>query len=197
MNSMHRRLFRVLPLLAAVAALAACGFHLRQSAQLPAGMQRVHLSVDGDGDLPRRLARAIEVSGSTLEDQSGPGIAELNVPVADFDTDSLTMSGTARVSEYSVRYHVEFEVTDADGNVLVPRQNIDMSREFTYDARESIGTESQVEAIRKSLVGDMVQSILFRLQAAAAHPQAVPATRDGAATGGSVGLPPAGDADAY
>jgi LPS-assembly lipoprotein len=194
---MHRRLFRVLPLLAAVAALAACGFHLRQGAQLPAGMQRVHLSVNGNGDLPRRLARAIEVSGSTVEDQPGPGIAELNVPVAEFNTDSLTMTGTARVSEYSVRYHVEFEVTDAAGNVLVPRQNVDMSREFTYDARESIGNESQVEAIRKSLVGDMVQSILFRLQAAAEHPQAVPAAQDGAATAGSVAPPPAGDADAY
>lgn len=196
---MHRRLFRLLPLLAAVAALAACGFHLRQSAQLPAGMQRVHLSVDGNGDLPRQLARAIEVSGGTIEDQSGPGIAELNVPVAQFRTDSLTMTGTARVGEYSVRYHVEFNVADAAGNALVPQQNIDMSREFTYDARDSIGTESQSEAIQKSLVRDMVQSIMFRLQAAAEHPEAARAAQEKAAAGNPVddSTPPTDNDDTY
>lgn len=186
---MRRRLSRFLPLLVATAALAACGFHLRQGAQLPAGMQRVHLSVDGHGDLPRQLARAIEVSGATVEEQSGPGIAELKVPVAQFRTDSLTMTGTARVGEYSVRYHVEFEVADDAGDVLVPRQVVDMSREFTYDARESIGNESQVEAIQASLVRDMVQSILFRLQAAAEHPR-----MQSAAQGtGTAGQAPADD----
>jgi LPS-assembly lipoprotein len=178
---MLRSLLKGLLVLAATAALAACGFHLRQSAQLPAGMQRVHLSVSGGGELPRELARAIEVSGTTVEDQSGPGIAELQVPVAQFRTDSLTMTGTARVSEYSVRYHVEFDATDDAGKVLVPRQSIDMSRDFTYDARESIGNETQVEEIRKSLVRDMVQAILFRLQTVAQHPGAAQAAQEKAA----------------
>lgn len=152
--------------------LAGCGFHLRQSAQLPAGMQRVHLDVDGGGDLQRSLARAITVAGSTVEEHSGPGIAELRVPVARFRTDVLTTTGYSRVGEYAVRYHVEFDATDADGKTLVARQGVDMSREFTYDARQTIGSDTQDEEIRRSLVDDMVQSILFRLQAAAEHPAA-------------------------
>lgn len=172
------RLFRA-PLLAAVLLLSACGFHLRQSVALPASMQRVHLSVDGGGALQRNLARALEDAGVTIEDESGPGVAELKVPVASFDTDTLTVSGGARVTEYTVRYQVRFEVDDGQGQVLVPRQRIDMSRDFSYDARNTVGTDAQVEQIRRSLEDDMVQAILFRLQAAG-HRQAGPAAASSA-----------------
>ncbi|HET7359928.1 MAG TPA: LPS assembly lipoprotein LptE [Rhodanobacteraceae bacterium] len=194
---MFRVVLRGSLVLAATAALAACGFHLRPSAQLPAGMQRVHLQVSGGGDLPRELARAMEVSGTVVEDHSGAGIAELQVPVAGFRTDSLTMTGTARVGEYSVRYHVEFAASDAAGKVLVPRQSIDMSRDFTYDARESIGNETQVEEIEKSLVRDMVQAMLFRLQAVAEHPGAAQAAQEKAAADNPPAAAASSDGDSY
>jgi LPS-assembly lipoprotein len=168
------------PLLVAVLALSACGFHLRQSAALPASMQRVHLVVNGGGELQRDLARALEDSGATLEDEPGPGVAELKVPVAAFDTDALSVSGGARVTEYTVRYQVRFQVDDGNGQSLVPQQRIDMSRDFSYDAANTIGTDAQVEEIRRSLNDDMVQAILFRLQAAGRHQQAAPATASSA-----------------
>ena len=167
-------------LLVAVLALSACGFHLRQSAALPSSMQRVHLAVNGGGELQRNLARALEDSGATLEDKSGPGVAELKIPLAAFDTDTLSVSGGARVTEYTIRYQVRFEVDDSNGQVLVPQQRVDMSRDFSYDATNTIGTDAQVEEIRRSLNDDMVQAILFRLQAAGRHQQAAPAAASSA-----------------
>src|SRR5690349_13248973 len=143
-------------------------------------MQRVHLSVSGGGELQRSLARALEESGIALEDEGGPGVAELKVPVAAFDTDTLSVSGGARVTEYTVRYQVRFEVDDSNGRALVPQQRIDMSRDFSYDATNTIGTDAQVEEIRRSLNDDMVQAILFRLQAAGRHQQAAPAAASSA-----------------
>jgi LPS-assembly lipoprotein len=169
MKSMSR-LFKASLLLMFTVSLAACGFHLRQSAALPQSMQRVHLNIAGGGNLHMNLARALEGSGVTVEDKPGTGIAELNVPVASFSTDTLTVSGLARVTEYTVRYHVEFEVQDSTGQPLVPRQRIDMQREFSYDATNTIGTTAQVQAIQDSLNDDMIQAILFRLQAATKHP---------------------------
>ena len=167
-------------LLVAVLALSACGFHLRQSAALPSSMQRVHLAVNGGGELQRNLARALEDSGATLEDESGPGVAELKIPLAAFDTDTLSVSGGARVTEYTIRYQVRFEVDDSNGQVLVPQQRVDMSRDFSYDATNTIGTDAQVEEIHRSLNDDMVQAILFRLQAAGRHQQAAPAAASSA-----------------
>jgi LPS-assembly lipoprotein len=159
------RLFKASLLLVPALALTACGFHLRQSAALPASMQRVHLSVNGGGDLNRILARALEGSGATVEEQPGPGIAELSVPSAQFSTDTLTVSGTARVTEYAVHYQVQFLVNDGSGQVVLPQQGINMQREFSYDATNTIGTSAQIEEIERSLNDDMVQAILFRLQA--------------------------------
>lgn len=165
------RVFKASLLLLSTLALGACGFHLRQSVALPPAMQRIHVTVNGDNNLERSLSRALASSGTTVEDHAGAGIAELNVPVAAFSTETLTVSGEARVTEYAVRYQVQFEVHDGAGQPLLARQRIDMTRDFSYDATNTIGTQAQVDAIHGSLTDDMVQSILFRLQAAAKHPE--------------------------
>ncbi|MFC5740628.1 LPS assembly lipoprotein LptE [Dyella tabacisoli] len=168
-------------LLLSALALTACGFHLRQSAALPATMQRVHLTVNGGADLQRDLARALLASGVTVEEQGGPGIAELRVPVAAFSTETLSVGSTAQVTEYASRYHVQVSVSDSNGVTLLPEQIINMSREFSYDATNPIGNASQIEQIQRSLNDDMVQSILFRLQAAAKQ-AAAPAVAPAAAS---------------
>jgi LPS-assembly lipoprotein len=110
-----------------------------------------------------------------VKDEGGPGIAELRVPVAQFSTDTLTAGGYARITEYAVRYNVQFSVIDGVGNVVIPPQTIGMQREYSYDATNTIGNASEVTEIQNSLNQDMVQAILFRLQAASKHPIAAPA----------------------
>lgn len=163
-------------LIAAALLLTGCGFHLRESVALPASMQRMHLKVNDRGDLQRNLARALRGSGVTVEDAPGAGIAELAVTQASFSTDRLSISGTARITEYSVQYVVKFHLTDAAGVMLLPEQTIQMSRDYSYDATNTIGDESQVEQIQRSLIDDTVQSILFRLRAAARHADAAAGT---------------------
>lgn len=175
------RLLQGSVLLVALVALGACGFHLRENVKLPASIQSVHLTVNGGGDLLRMLARELEVAGVTVKDEGGPGIAELRVPVAMFSTDTLTAGGYARITEYAVRLQVQFSVIDAVGNMVIPNQRIDMQREYSYDATNAIGNSSQVTEIQRSLNQDMVQAILFRLQAASKHAVAAPASGSSAA----------------
>ena len=170
------RLFQASLLLVAAFALGACGFHLRENATLPPDMQRVHVTVSGGNEFQRHLTRALETSGVTIEDNGGAGIAELRVPVAAFSTESLSAGGYVRITEYAVHYQVQFDVVDHDGRALIPHQRIDMSREYSYDASNTVGNDSQVQEIERSLNDDMVQAILFRLQAASKHQLAAPAT---------------------
>jgi len=165
---MNHRLLKLIALLP-VLALAACGFHLRGSAAMPNGMQRVHLTVGGGGDFQRKLARALLASNVTLEDKGGPGIAELRVPAQNFTVQSLTINGAAQVTEFAVRFHVVFTATDAEGKVIAPAQAIDLQREYSYDASQPVGTQSQMEQIQGSLIDDAIQAVLFRLQAVAKH----------------------------
>jgi len=182
------RLFQVSLLLVSALALAACGFHLRASSALPPAMKRVHLTVSGGAgsDLQRQLARALQISGATIEDHGGAGIAEMNVPTAAFGTETLTLGGYSLITEYAVHYQVRFDLIDPQGRTVIPLQTISMSREYSYDATQTIGNASEVQEIQGSLVSDMVQSILFRLQAAAkrdlAAPVAAPASTSTSAT---------------
>jgi LPS-assembly lipoprotein len=165
---MNHRMLKIVSLLS-VLALAACGFHLRGSAALPKGMERVHITVGGGGDFQRKLARALLASNVVVEDKPGTGIAELHVPAQNFQVQVLTVNGAAQVTEFAVRFHVVFTASDGTGKTVVPMETIDLQREFSYDASQPVGTQSQMEQIQASLIDDAVQALLFRLQAVAKH----------------------------
>ncbi|RDJ00046.1 hypothetical protein DVT68_04255 [Dyella solisilvae] len=164
------RVFQASLLLMSTLILAACGFHLRQNVALPPGMQQVHLTVANNLDLQRRLTRALETAGVTVVDHTGHDVAEMTVPAAYFSTDTLSVSGQAQVTEYTVRYQVQFEVRDGTGAPIVPHQRIDLQKEFSYDATNTIGTTAQVDAIHAALNDEMITAIMLRLQAAGRHP---------------------------
>jgi len=172
---LRSRRLRLPALLGCIVTLAACGFHLRENVKLPASIHTMHLSVSGGGDFLRMLARQLEVGGVDVKDEGGAGIAEMRVPVASFTTDTLTAGGYARITEYAVRLQVQFSVIDGVGNVVIPNQRIDMQREYSYDATNTVGNASQMTEIQRSLNQDMVQAILFRLQAVSKQTTSAPA----------------------
>lgn len=161
---LSRSAILIVVLLAALL-LSGCGFHLRRSAVLLPTMQRMVVQVNGSSALRRGLALALRASGVHLAATPGPGIAVLNVPVARFQTRALAATGFARVGEYTVLYHVVFEVHSPKGKILLPRETVDMQRSYTFDRTQVIGSPAEQEAIRQSLIRDMSQAILLRLQA--------------------------------
>jgi LPS-assembly lipoprotein len=154
--------------------LGGCGFQLRKEAQLPASMQRVHIVItDPTSPLAKNLARALPRSGVQVVGKDEPGVAQMKITANSFFTDVLAVGGTARASEYALRYHVEFQVTDAAGTALLPKQTIELTREFTFDQSQALGVSAENDMLTQELQKDMVQTILRRLQALArAHPAA-------------------------
>ena len=97
----------------------------------------------------------------------GPGVAVMNISSNGFFTDVLSVGGNARATEYSLRYHVEFEVLDAAGKLLLPKQTIELAREFTFDSTQTLGLAAETDLLTEELERDMVQTILRRLEALA------------------------------
>lgn len=150
------------------AALAACGFHLRREAQLPATMQRVHIDIaDASSALARDLGKALQRSGAQLVAQGGAGAATLKVGSNGYSTDVLSVGGNARATEYTLRYRVEVSATDAAGGELLPVQTIELTRDFTFDASQALGIAAETDLLRQELERDMVATILRRLQVVA------------------------------
>lgn len=152
----------------AALALAGCGFHLRGSAALPEVMQqRVYLQVNGGGEFARSLAAALRAGRVEVLDQPTKGAATLAVPSAAFSSRMLTSGAVQRVGEYVVGFNVQFNVADADGKVVIPTQSISLSHEFALDQTQFSAISSETEAIQRSLVREMTDAVMRRLEAQA------------------------------
>jgi LPS-assembly lipoprotein len=155
-------------LAALVLAAAGCGFHLRKEANLPASMRKVHIQIaDPSSPLAKDLAKALPRSGVEVVDAVVPGVAVMNISANAISTDVLSVGGNARATEYSLRYHVELDVEDAAGTALLPKQTIELSRDFTFDASQALGVAAEIDLLTQELQRDMTETILRRLEALA------------------------------
>lgn len=158
---------RYLLLFTAAAVLTACGFQLRGEANLAAGLQRVHVQIDDTfSPLKRDLEKALARSGAKVEDNPGDGIAEITLTNVTLAPVVRSVGATAFVNEFSMIYHVELAIADADGKSLQALQVIEHSREFTFDQSQAIGTNVEQDEIKKEMERDMVQTVMRKIEAA-------------------------------
>jgi LPS-assembly lipoprotein len=158
--------------LAAALLLSGCGFHLRKEIELPASMKKVHIQIaDPASPLAKDLKKVLPRSGTEVVDEVAPDVAVMNISAAAFSTDVLSVGGNARATEYSLRYHVELEVQNSVGTSILPKQTIELSRDFTFDATQALGVAAEVDLLTQELQRDMTQTILRRLEAMANRTQ--------------------------
>jgi LPS-assembly lipoprotein len=159
-------IFPRVTMVAAICVLPACGFHMRGEVQLPPGMQRVHVQIaDPYSPLAHDLEAALGRSGAKVENAAGDGIAEIAIPTISLAPIVRSVGANAYVNEFSMVYHVEMQITDANGKSLMPREVIEHSREFTFDQTQAIGTSAEQDEIKKEMERDMVQALLRKIEA--------------------------------
>ena len=159
----------LLPLIVAAATLllAACGFHVRGEAHLPPGMERIYVdSSDQFGPLKRNVEKALERAGAKIEPKAGEGVAEIRFTAVSLAPVVRSVSANARVNEFTMLYHLELQITDASGKVLLPKQVVEQSRIFTFDQTQAIGTGAEQDEIKKEMERDMVQVVLRKVESA-------------------------------
>jgi LPS-assembly lipoprotein len=159
---------RLLSLLAITLALSACGFHMRGEVTLPSGLQRVHVQIaDPFSPLKRDLEAALKRGGAKIEENPGTDVADVTISAVSIGPVARSVGANAYVNEFSMVYHVELQITDAANKVLIPKQVIEHSREFTFDQTQAIGTTAEQDEIKKEMERDMVQAIVRKVDAAA------------------------------
>ena len=154
--------------LAAIALLlTACGFQPRRALTLPPELGAVQVeSGDRYSRLADGLARALERAGANADKAADrQRRARLRIVSERWNEGPLSTDATARIREYVTRYSVQFELIDAAGVTRVPRETVELSREYAFDATRSFGTPAEQEVIREELQRDMVAAILRRIDA--------------------------------
>jgi LPS-assembly lipoprotein len=205
MNIPSKHRIRILLVLSATLALAACGFHMRRGVSLPADLGPLRV-VSGNrySQLAEALSQTLERSGAVpapdpVEMVPQPGDAEdgivpaaptpapvatLNIRKERWGSLPVAIDARGRATELTLRYAVEFDLLRADGSALVPRQVVELARNYITVPTQSIGTDSEQEILAKEMRRDMVSSIMRRIDAALQAAEPV----------GETPVPPAEDA---
>ena len=185
----HRNLVRSLALSALVLAVSACGFQLRDALTLPPDLGPVRVvSVDRYSPLAQSLSQSIERAGATLAGaDSGGDVVVLDLLSEQWGDTPISVDAFGRSQEFSLRYAVIFELRSADGSAIVPRQTIELARDYVSNPTNSIGTEGEREILQRELRREMAASVLRRIDTVARRAQATavpaPPTSNATATG--------------
>jgi LPS-assembly lipoprotein len=145
-------------------ALAACGFQLRGTADVPFESVYVPNATTGVAlDLKRNIQ-----AGTHAKVVADPKEAQA---IFVFSEESrtkeiLSLTGTGRVREYQLRYRVGFRVHDGKGGDYVPQQTIQLTRDVSFNDSEVLAKESEEQLLYRDMQSDMVQQIMRRLASA-------------------------------
>lgn len=162
-----RLLKRAAPV-ALVLALSACGFHLRNALVLPADMEPVRVvSVDRYSPLADSLQQAMVRAGATAATEETQDATVLDLVAEQWGDRPISLDELGRAQEFSLRYAVTFELRRSDGTILVPRQTIELARDYVSNPVQAIGTEGEREILQGEMRREMVASVLRRLDAVA------------------------------
>ena len=145
-------------------ALAACGFQLRGTGQLP--FETVYIQAAPNSPLALQLKRSIEAGTSTrVTDKAAEAQVVLQILNELREKTILSLSGSGRVSEYLLRYRVSFRLTDRLNKEHIPASEIVMRRDYTYNDDQTLAKEGEEAALYQNMQNDAVYQLLRRLQA--------------------------------
>lgn len=152
-----------------VLTLAGCGFQLRGEARLPEAMAKTWLAVpDAGSPFARELALRLQGEGIALSEGPQADAAVLRIHGERLRSEPLTISGQARVREFLLVFELDFELTDAEGQALIRRETLRLTREYSFDEQAILAASREEEFLRADLRRSMAALLIRRLEAAPA-----------------------------
>jgi len=159
--------FRLLSAVLLAVVLAGCGFHLRgsQSGNLP--YKTMYIALPETADVRVWLERYIKASGATriIEDDRDAKTAEATFQqLADSRVKTiLSVNAQGRVREYRLQLTYSFRVINAKGQVLIPSNEISLSRDISFDDSNVLAKDLEEGLLWRDMNNDLVNQIMRRL----------------------------------
>lgn len=156
---------RSLTALLLLAVLSSCGFHLREVRPLP--FATIYVSVPGTSELGAALRRSINATGGTQVLDSPEGAQALMEVIGEArEKTILSLDAAGRVREFQLRTRFVFRVNDGKGRVVVPRSEIVLHRDITFNDSAVLAKEAEELLLYRDMQNDVVQQVMRRLAAA-------------------------------
>jgi LPS-assembly lipoprotein len=150
------------------AALAGCGFQLRNATLLPRDLGAVAVTApDPYSPLADALARALERAGAQPAADATESATRLEVLSERWTDLPISVDNFGRAQEYSLRYAVVFRLRRADGSMIVPQQAVELARDYVAPVGDAVGNNSERDLLVAEMRREMTAAIMRRIDAAA------------------------------
>ena len=146
-------------------ALTACGFHLRETTELPVTLQQVKLEgITIDSAFGRVLKDSFTDARSELATNNKSN-TQLQISGLDESRRTASFDADLDVRQYLLYILFDYKVV-VDGKT-VAEQRVKLDKTMNYDADYVLGKQEEEQQIRKALREDAARLILLRLKSLA------------------------------
>jgi LPS-assembly lipoprotein len=155
---------RFLLALVLAAALTGCGFHLRGAGSGNLPYRTMYIELPETADVNIWLQRYIRASGSTRIVDDAESAEAIFQQLADGHQKSiLSVNASGRVREYRLQLNYSFRIVNRQGKVLVPPNEINLTRDITYDDSNVLAKNLEENLLWRDMTNDLVNQIMRRL----------------------------------
>ncbi|QAA92855.1 LPS-assembly lipoprotein LptE [Pollutimonas thiosulfatoxidans] len=156
--------------------LAACGFHLKGATPLP--FTTIYTNIAENSEFGAALRRAIVASSPDTRFVAEPAQAEARLTqLANSQSlRELSLDAQGRVEEYELNLEFIFQLTDAQGHIVLPPTTLHSTREIPYDDSVVQAKQGEIGLVFK----EMQQSLVDRIVRMLASPDVTSAYRQAA-----------------
>ena len=153
-------------LLAAIlaAVLTGCGFQLRGTLSGNLPYKTMMIALPDTSEVRVWLERYINAAGTTeiiddpkLADATFQQLSDSRIKTI------LSINAQGRVREYRLQLNYRFRVVNAKGQILVPPNDVSLSRDITFDDSNVLAKDLEEGLLWRDMNNDLVNQIMRRL----------------------------------
>jgi LPS-assembly lipoprotein len=139
--------------------LSACGFHPRGSYALPLEMKSVYLE-GGSPILREQISAQLRNSKSGLTDSRENSGIVIKLFGEQFLRRSVSLSERGKTNEYELLYRLEYEVATPKEAILLPRQPLEIRRDYFNDQQAILARDNEENVLRAEMSQQVVRTLL-------------------------------------
>ena len=165
-NRRSTRLSAALALILALT-LAGCGFKPVGQANMP--FETLYVTAPDYSSFGAEFKRYVESYGKTrITDNPQQAQVILEILSETQEQQILSLTSAGRVAEFLLRYRVTYRLRDNEKRDWIPRGEIQLQRDYTYDDTIVLAKENEAKLLFKDMKNDAIQQLVRRLSVAQA-----------------------------
>jgi LPS-assembly lipoprotein len=166
LNDNRLKLCRSLLLLWLATGLSACGFHLRGAVEVPAVLKETRIvGIAAFSPLSLELKKVLTSAGSRVVAATAKTSSTITISNELYKRRVLSVDAQGRVAEFELLYSFSFSVSGEGEIILVPAQQILLTRDYRFDPNNVLAKDAEEAQIRRDMISFAVRQLMRRINA--------------------------------